>query len=117
MAGSFLLGVEKASPGDHILVTLVDQPGLTADLVRRLLAAHLPGRVTAAGYRAASGKLRRGHPLLLDESLRTLATDSATGDSGARLFLQANPKLVDLVDCGYEGGEDIDTRDQLHLLD
>lgn len=117
MAGSFLLGVEKALTGDHVLVALVDQPGLTADVVRRLLAAHLPGRVTAAGYRGASGKLRRGHPLLLDASLRTLATDSAAGDSGARLFLRANPELVDLVDCGDEGGEDIDTRDQLHLLD
>ncbi|MEV8150097.1 nicotine blue oxidoreductase [Arthrobacter sp. NPDC080073] len=117
MAGSFLLGVENALPGDHVLVALVVQPGLTADVVRTLLAAHVPGRVTAAGYRAVSGKLRRGHPLLLDASLRTLATDSAAGDSGARLFLQANPELVDLVDCGYEGGEDIDTRDQLQLLD
>ena len=117
MAGSFLLGVEKASPGDHILVTLVDQPGLTADLVRRLLAAHLPGRATAAGYRGVSGKLRRGHPLLLDASLRAPASETAAGDSGVRLFLQANPELVDLVDCGYEGGEDIDTRDLMHLLD
>lgn len=117
MAGSFLLGVENALPGDHVLVALVDQPGLTADIVRSLLASHVPGRVTAAGFRDVSGKLRRGHPLLFDASLRTLATDSAVGDSGARLFLQANAELVDLVDCGDEGGEDIDTRDQLHLLD
>ena len=117
MAGSFRLGVETALPGDHVLVALVDQPGLTADIVQTLLAAHLPGRVTAAGYRGRPGELRRGHPLLLDASLRTLATETATSDSGARLFLEANPELVDLVDCGDEGGEDIDTRDQLHLLD
>ncbi|MET1065374.1 MAG: nicotine blue oxidoreductase [Arthrobacter sp.] len=118
MASSFRLGVSAAAPEDHVLIALVDQPGLTPEIVARLLASHRPGRVTAAGYRSTGGRLQRGHPLLLDASLRTEAADSATGDAGARLFLQAHPGLVDLVDCSdLSGGEDLDSPAQLHLLD
>ena len=74
--------------------------------------------MTAAAYRGPDGKLRRGHPLLLDASLRTEAAEAASGDAGARHFLQAHPELVDLVDCSdLSGGEDLDSPDQLHLLD
>ena len=83
-----------------------------------LLATHRPGRITAAAYAAGSGRLRRGHLVLLDASLRTLAAETATGDCGARLFLQTNPRPVDLVGFREEiGGEDLETPDQLHLLD
>jgi nicotine blue oxidoreductase len=122
MGSSLRLGLATARPGDHVLVALVDQPGLTPETVARLLQAHRPGRVTAAAYPDASGVLRRGHPLLLDASLRSDAADSASGDAGARHFLQAHPGLIDLVDCtappgsGQSGGEDLDTPDQLHLL-
>lgn len=118
MGSSFRLGVAAAAPEDHVLIALVDQPGLTAATVARLLASHRPGRVTAAGYRSAEGKLRRGHPLLLDAGLRAEAVETAAGDAGARFFLQARPELIDLVDCSdLSGGADLDTPDQLHLLD
>ncbi|MET1063941.1 MAG: nicotine blue oxidoreductase [Arthrobacter sp.] len=118
MGSSFRLGVSAAPPEDHVLIALVDQPGLKPETVARLLASHRPGRVTAAAYRSPDGKLQRGHPLLLDASLRTEAADSATGDAGARLFLQAHPGLIDLVDCtDLSGGEDLDSPEQLHLLD
>lgn len=122
MGSSFRLGLDSVRSEDHVLVALVDQPGLTAETVARLLRTHRPGRVTAAAYSDASGKLRRGHPLLLDATLRAEAAASAGGDAGARLFLQAHPELVDLVDCtlppgsGQSGGEDLDTPEQLHLL-
>ncbi|WP_427005945.1 nicotine blue oxidoreductase [Pseudarthrobacter sp. H2] len=117
MGGSFRLGVAAAAPDDDVLVALVDQPGLTPATVARLLATHRPGRVTAAAYRGTDGKPRRGHPLLLDAALRPGAAASATGDAGARLFLQAHPELIDLVDCSDQsGGEDLDTPGQLHLL-
>ena len=122
MGSSFRLGLSRARDGDHVLVALVDQPGLTPETVTRLLGAHRPGRVTAAAYRDDAGELRRGHPLLLDSSLRAEAAESAAGDAGARHFLQAHPGLIDLVDCtnpagsSQSGGEDIDTADQLHLL-
>ncbi|BCW73011.1 nicotine blue oxidoreductase [Arthrobacter sp. NicSoilB8] len=118
MGGSFRLGVAAAAQEDHVLIALVDQPGLTRETVARLLASHRPGRVTAAAYRGVDGTLRRGHPLLLDVSLRAEASASATGDAGARHFLQAHPDLIDLVDCSdLSGGEDLDTPDQLRLLD
>ena len=118
MGSSFRLGVTAAAPADHVLIALVDQPGLTAATVARVLAAHRPGRVTAAGYRGAEGKLMRGHPLLLDVSLRAEAVEMAAGDAGARFFLQAHPELIDLVDCSdLSGGEDLDYPGQLHLLD
>ncbi|WP_457973728.1 nicotine blue oxidoreductase [Arthrobacter sp. D1-17] len=128
MGSSFTLGLSTARPQDHVLVALVDQPGLTPETVGRLLKAHRHGRVTAAAYRngsdaAGRGELLRGHPLLLDVTLRAEAAASATGDAGARLFLHAHPELIDLVDCspapgsGQSGGEDLDTPDQLHLLD
>ena len=134
MGSSFKLGLDTARPQDHVLVALVDQPGLTPETVGRLLKAHRPGRVTAAAYRLSHtdaagpgygrpGELRRGHPLLLDATLRAEAAASATGDAGARFFLQAHAELIDLVDCtpppgsGQSGGEDLDTPDQLHLLD
>ena len=118
MGGSFRAGLAAAPAGDHVLVALVDQPGLTPQTVARLLAAHRPGRVTSAAYRGPGGSLRRGHPLLLDATLRAQAAESATGDAGARLFLQAHPDLIDLVDCtDQSGGDDLDTPDQLRLLE
>ncbi|MCO4276831.1 nucleotidyltransferase family protein [Pseudarthrobacter sp. HLT3-5] len=118
MGSSFRAGVAAAAPEDHVLIALVDQPGLTTETVARLLASHRPGRVTAAAYRGPEGKLRRGHPLLLDSSLRAEAAEMATGDAGARYFLQAHPELIDLIDCSdLSGGEDLDSPEQLHLLD
>jgi nicotine blue oxidoreductase len=119
MGSSFLLGASVADPVDHLLVALVDQPGLRARTVGRLLATHRPGRITAAAYDdgAPSGELRRGHPLLIDVVLRAAVEATVTGDAGARLFLQAHPELVDEVDCSdLSTGEDIDTPEQLHLL-
>jgi nicotine blue oxidoreductase len=117
MGGSFRVGVGAAPAGDHVLIALVDQPGLTPETVSRLLAAHRPGRVTAAAYRAPDGSLERGHPLLLDAALRTEAAESARGDAGARFFLKAHPDLIDLVDCSDQsGGDDLDSPDQLWLL-
>ena len=118
MGSSFRAGVAAAPPEDHVLIALVDQPGLTPETVARLLAAHRPGRATAAAYRDGAGKLQRGHPLLLDAGLRAEAAETAAGDAGARVFLQAHPDLVDLVDCtDLSGGEDLDSPDQLRLLD
>lgn len=132
MGSSFLLAARRADPADHLLVALVDQPGLTPETVARLLARHRPGRITAAAYRrpdpTAAGEatgqanglvagLQRGHPLLIDASLRAAVAATVTGDAGARTFLRAHPELVDEVDCSDQSsGEDVDTPDQLRLL-
>jgi len=123
MGGSFLLGNATADHQDHLLVALVDQPGLTPRTIRRLLAAHRPGRITAAAYRdggsqgRADVQVRRGHPLLIDVGLRAAVAETVTGDAGARGFLQSHPELVDEVDCSDQStGEDVDTPEQLYLL-
>ena len=123
MGSSLLLGNASADPGDHLMVALVDQPGLTPRTVARLLAAHRPGRITAAAYddgeaaTAGPRRLRRGHPLVIDAGLRRAVAETVAGDAGARGFLRAHPELVDEVDCSdLSTGEDIDTSDQLRLL-
>ncbi|MDP9890896.1 nicotine blue oxidoreductase [Pseudarthrobacter enclensis] len=123
MGSSFLLGNQAADPADHLLIALVDQPGLTRETVARLLARHRPGRVTAAAYRrrdssgGGEAALVRGHPLLIDASLRAAVGATVTGDAGARRFLRSHPDLVDEVDCSDQStGEDVDTPDQLDLL-
>ncbi len=118
MAGSFRAGIDAATPGNSIMVALVDQPGLTPTAVSRLLGSHRPGRVTAAAYPDESGHLKRRHPVIFDVGLRAEAAAAAHGDTGARSFLKAHPGLVDLVDCSdLCSGEDLDTKDQLHLLE
>ena len=40
------------------------------------------------------------------------------GDAGARAFLRSHPELVDEVDCSdLSSGLDVDTPEQLYLLD
>lgn len=110
---------------DNILVALVDQPGMSAQLVARLLAEHRPGRITAAGYREftafgapkPSSHLQRGNPVLFSSEHATLAAATATGDTGARGYLSFHPDAVDVVDCSdLADGADVDTPNDLHLL-
>ncbi|MDQ6755269.1 MAG: nucleotidyltransferase family protein [Actinomycetota bacterium] len=118
MSTSFSLGVAAVPAGDDVLVALVDQPGVSAGTVARLLSGHRAGRVTMAAYLGPDGALQRGHPVLFDGSLAVQAAAEATGDGGARNFLRDHPGLIDLVECGDpDEGADVDTADQLHLLD
>ncbi|UUL77200.1 nucleotidyltransferase family protein [Pseudarthrobacter sp. Fe7] len=124
MGSSFLLGNQVVDAAEHLLIALVDQPGLTPETVRRLLARHQRGRITAAAYRrrdspgaGEEAALLRGHPLLIDASLREAVCATVTGDAGARGFLRSHPDLVDEVDCSDQStGEDVDTPDQPGLL-
>ena len=103
MASSHRAGIAAALelPADTVLVALVDQPGLNADVTARLRAAWQPGRILAAGYREerdgspgsnGGGVLRRGHPVLFDARLaaRSIGMDvdgrpGITRPDGARL--------------------------------
>lgn len=117
MGSSFALGMGAVPDGAGALVALVDQPGLGAELVRRILAEHRPGRIAAAGYGPDNGPLRRGHPVLFAPEHIPPAAAAATGDAGARTYLAAHRELVDLVDCSdLDTGLDIDTVSDLHLL-
>ncbi|MFJ9737649.1 NTP transferase domain-containing protein [Streptomyces sp. NPDC101166] len=98
MGGSLRLGLESlAGTGARAaLVCLVDQPGIGAEAMARVLAAHRCGDSLAA----ASYEGRRGHPVLLGARHWAGVAAGATGDRGARAYLSAHDDELTLVECG-----------------
>lgn len=101
-AGLAALG---ATDADAALVTLVDLPDVTAEVVARVLAA---GSGPAALARATYDG-RPGHPVLLGRDHWAGVLDAAEGDRGARDYLASAD--VTAVECGdLATGADRDTR-------
>ncbi|MFD7018298.1 NTP transferase domain-containing protein [Streptomyces sp. NPDC059928] len=96
------------------LVCLVDQPGIGAEAVARMLAAHRSGdALVAASY---DGK--RGHPVLFGADRWADIAAGATGDRGARAYLKAHEPEITLVECGDVADPyDIDTEADLARLE
>ncbi|MEU9395836.1 nucleotidyltransferase family protein [Streptomyces sp. NPDC048324] len=95
------------------LVSLVDQPGIGVEAVRRVLAAHEDdGSLASAAYDGV-----RGHPVLLGAAHWAGIAESASGDQGARAYLRAHREAIRLVECGDVARPyDIDTEaDLIHL--
>jgi CTP:molybdopterin cytidylyltransferase MocA len=104
-AGLVALGGRTPAP-DAVLIALVDTPGMTVDVVRRVAAAVELGPSVLA--RAAFDGVP-GHPVLLGREHWAGVRAAATGDAGARSYLSGRP--VHLVECGDVGsGVDVDTR-------
>ncbi|WP_328718590.1 nucleotidyltransferase family protein [Streptomyces sp. NBC_00247] len=98
---------------DAALVLLVDQPGIGAEAVSRLRAAHT-SRVALA---AASYDGTRGHPVLLGADHWAGVSAGATGDQGARAYLREHREALRLVECGDVAQPyDIDTPEDLVRL-
>lgn len=97
---------------DGTLVALADMPGITADLVNRLLAAFAEcGRRAIVFPVAADG--RRGHPVIWPRELFA-ELEAVTGDSGGKDVLAKHPDLWRPVVCDEAGAfADIDTRGDL----
>ncbi len=93
MASSLRVGLGAAT-GEAAVIALVDQPGITAEAVRRLRAAHRPGFATAATF---DGDIRT--PVLFDRALWPEVSASVSGDAGARHWLRRNPGRVIAVPC------------------
>jgi molybdopterin synthase catalytic subunit len=92
-------------PADAVLVSLVDTPGVTAEVVARLAAHGSPSVLARAGYGGAPG-----HPVLLGREHWATVTAVARGDGGARDYLRDRDVL--LVECSDIGhGDDVDTAD------
>lgn len=95
------------------LVSLVDQPGIGVEAVRRVLAAYEDdGSLVSAAYDGV-----RGHPVLLGAAHWAGIAESASGDRGARAYLRAHREAIRLVECGDVARPyDIDTEaDLIHL--
>ncbi len=117
-AGLEALGKAEAEGGQDggaraALVSLVDQPGIGAEAVARVLAAHRSGDSLAA----ASYDGKRGHPVLFGRERWADIAASATGDRGARAYLKAHEAEIELVECGDVAEPyDIDTEADLSRL-
>jgi CTP:molybdopterin cytidylyltransferase MocA len=108
-SASLACGLAELSDCEAVVVTLGDQPRVSPDAIRRVIAA----RNGAAAVRATYGG-NPGHPVLLERELFGALRD-VTGDKGARNLLLSVPVLdVPCDDLG--GGEDVDTRAQLDAL-
>ena len=98
-----------AADADAVVVTLADQPRVTAATVARVLAAW---DRTAPAVRATFAG-RPGHPVLIARSLYP-AIGELRGDAGARDLLEAAGALE--VACDAGAVLDVDTPEQLAAL-
>ncbi|MDN4597204.1 nucleotidyltransferase family protein [Leifsonia virtsii] len=96
--------VERLSPQpDAAVVTLVDLPGLTPAVVRRLTVN--PGEDT---LRQAEYDGRPGHPVVVGRAHWSAMGATLRGDEGGRRYLSANG--AERVECGrLADGRDVDT--------
>ncbi|WP_448316326.1 nucleotidyltransferase family protein [Streptomyces sp. CO7] len=109
----------EGSGAEAALVLLVDQPGVGAPAVRRVLetalaegARALPGALVSAAYAGA-----RGHPVLFGAVHWPGIAADAVGDRGARAYLRAREAEVVRVECGDVADPyDIDTEADLARL-
>ena len=99
------LAAVAATDADAALVSLVDLPDVTPEVVARVLAADSG----AAGLARASYDGVPGHPVLLGRDHWPAAVEGAVGDRGARDLLATSD--VRLVECGdVATGRDVDRR-------
>jgi CTP:molybdopterin cytidylyltransferase MocA len=107
MAASLRAGLAALGGDDAVVLSLVDLPDVTADVVRRVVAAGAdPATLIRAAYDG-----RPGHPVVIGSEHWAGVADSATGDQGAKPYLAAHD--VALVECGdLATGRDVDSRAQ-----
>jgi CTP:molybdopterin cytidylyltransferase MocA len=109
-AASLACGLAELSDCDAVVVILGDQPRISPDAIRRVIAARGPG---ALAVRATYGG-DPGHPVLLERRLFA-GMRNVTGDHGARnLLMSVSVREIACDDLG--GGEDVDTRAALEAL-
>jgi nicotine blue oxidoreductase len=109
-SASLASGLAELSECDAVVVTLGDQPRLSPDAIRRVIANRGGG---ASAVRATYGG-EPGHPVLLERELFEKLRD-VSGDHGARnLLISVSTREIPCDDLG--SGEDVDTPAQLDAL-
>jgi molybdenum cofactor cytidylyltransferase len=109
-SASLACGLAELSGSEAVVVTLGDQPFVSPDAIRRVIAARGNG---AAAVRATYHG-EPGHPVLLERRLFERMRD-VTGDHGARnLLISTRTREIPCDDLG--GGQDVDTLAQLDAL-
>ena len=98
---------ELAPHVDAAVVLLVDLPDLVPAVVRRVAEHAAPAALARATY-GDTDDARHGHPVLLGRDHWPRASATASGDRGARDYLEAHGVVS--VDCSdLAGGADVDT--------
>jgi molybdenum cofactor cytidylyltransferase len=109
-SASLATGLAELADAEAVVVTLGDQPRMSPEAIRRVIAERGRG---ATAVRATYGG-EPGHPVLLEHELFERLRD-VTGDHGARnVLLSAITHEVPCDDLG--GGEDVDTPAELDAL-
>jgi nicotine blue oxidoreductase len=114
MGSSLRAGLAALPPGcPAVVVALVDQPRVTAEAVRRLIAAYESG----VGIAVATYDGRPRNPALFKSEFFEAIAESAVGDVGARGFLRTHADLVTKVACDdIAAPDDIDTPEDLAVF-
>ena len=104
MSASLRAGLGFLADGDCAVVSLVDLPDVTGEVVRRLIESGTGRDVLArASYDGVAG-----HPVLLGRHHWPGVLAGATGDRGARDYLATHDHV--LVECGdLATGVDVDS--------
>ena len=142
MAGLSALGALPPGECSAAVIALADQPLVSPECVKRLIASHRDDANPASGSAGdggvgspagdvgsgANGRPATGgasiavatyggrprNPVLIAREHWAEVLTMARGDAGARPFLRAHPDLVTLVECGDTGRpDDIDTPEDL----
>ena len=108
-SASLACGLAELADCEAVVVTLGDQPRVSPDAIRRVVA----GRNGASAIRATYNG-HPGHPVLLERELYEALRD-VSGDRGARNLLLSVP-VRDIACEDLGGGEDVDTPAQLDAL-
>jgi CTP:molybdopterin cytidylyltransferase MocA len=108
-SASLACGLAELADCEAVVVTLGDQPRMSPDAIRRVIAA----RNGAPAVRATYGG-RPGHPVLLESELFE-PLRNVSGDKGARNLL-LSVQVLDVPCDDLGGGEDVDTRAELDAL-
>jgi len=112
MGSSLATGLRALTETDvaAAVIALADQPLVGPGSVRRLIGAYRDGAPVAVA--AYEGKPR--NPVLIAREYWPVVLQMATGDTGARAFLQAYAELVTHVECADTGSpDDVDTAEDL----
>lgn len=104
-SASLACGLAEVEDAEAVVICLGDQPGVSAEAVRRVLDARSRAGAVRATY---DGK--PGHPVVLEHSQIAELRD-ITGDVGARNVILRGLREVPCEDLG--GGDDVDTPDEL----
>jgi molybdenum cofactor cytidylyltransferase len=111
LSSSLRRGLLACPEADALVVALGDQPGVDAEVLRRLVEAWRQGARLAVPVQGRSGDgsaSRAGHPVLFDRSLRGELL-ALTGDVGAREVLHRHWDEAARIDA--PGLPDLDTEE------